>query len=182
VLPTIGRSISLCIHARRGLRGAAAGRVLHRALVRIPAAMKRSGVLTAELAGGPLPSGWPWVDRVPASGHKVGQFLLPRQRGGMEPKCQPCAVCGDAKHPREFVVEGHAVVLCRAHAAIVARGKPSSWQELRDLLRPRCGLSTLADRRSPLSRRDQHLGDRRFFPRPEGRRKKPGRRITDAEG
>jgi len=100
----------------------------------------------------------------------------------MDPKSQECAVCGLADHSRRFVVEHHEVVLCGAHAALVARNKPKTWEQLRELMRPRCGVTTLADRRSPLPRRDGAAGDRRFFPRPEGRRKTPGRRITDEDG
>lgn len=100
----------------------------------------------------------------------------------MDRKSPACELCGDADHARRFVIEHRAVVLCAAHAAIVVRGKPKTWEQLRDLLRPRCGLTTLADRRSPLPRRDTVQADRRFFPRPEGRRLRAGRRVTDQDG
>ena len=95
----------------------------------------------------------------------------------MEPKCQSCVVCGDEERPRTLTVEGHAVVLCRAHAAVVTRNKPSTFEQLRHLFRPKCGLTTLADRRSAVGRRLDE--DRRIFSRPEGRRKGEGRRVTD---
>jgi hypothetical protein len=100
----------------------------------------------------------------------------------MDRKSHACAVCGDPDHARRFVIQEHEVVLCGAHAALVVRAKPKTWEQLRELMRPRCGLTTLADRRSPLPRRDAALADRRFFPRPEGRRSKPGRRVTDEDG
>jgi hypothetical protein len=100
----------------------------------------------------------------------------------MEPKSLLCAVCGEAEHPRRFVVQGRPVVLCGVHAAMLTRARPKTLEQLQELFRPRCGITTLADRRSPIPRRAPEPVDRRFFPRPEGRRKKAGRRITDVEG
>ena len=97
----------------------------------------------------------------------------------MEPKSLCCVVCGETDQMRRWVVQGRGVVLCQAHGAMVARARPKTIEQLQELFRPRCGLTTLADRRSPIARRDPELGDRRFFPRPEGRRKGAGRRVTD---
>ncbi len=97
----------------------------------------------------------------------------------MDQDSEPCAVCGSQDRTRSIAVESREIRLCRAHAAIVANNKPRTFEALRDLFRPRCGITTLADRRSPVSRRDPLLQDRRFFPRPEGRRFNAGRRITD---
>ena len=81
-----------------------------------------------------------------------------------------------------FLAGFNDVLTLGARMIVPRAGHALTWEQLRDLMRPRCGLTTLADRRSPLPRRDTEGGDRRFFPRPEGRRKKAGRRITDEDG
>jgi hypothetical protein len=101
----------------------------------------------------------------------------------------PCAVCGSAKAGgskiSRLVMEGRPIPLCRQHAAIVAAARPASFEELRTLFvgatldieaMIRTGL--MVERRSPISRRDSD--DRRAFPpRPEGRRRGFGRRVSD---
>ncbi|MBK8252383.1 MAG: hypothetical protein IPK82_06905 [Polyangiaceae bacterium] len=100
-----------------------------------------------------------------------------------------CAVCGagSTKSARmsRLVMEGRPIVLCRDHAAIVAASRPATFEEFRQLFvgasidieaMIRSGL--MVERRSPIQRRE--AVDRRAFPpRPEGRRRGFGRRITD---
>ena len=99
----------------------------------------------------------------------------------MDQDSEACAVCGQEDQTRRVVVESRGIWLCRDHASIVSKHKPRTFEALRDLFRPRCGITTLADRRSPIQRRDTLIPDRRFFPRPEGRRAKTGRRVTDPD-
>jgi len=82
------------------------------------------------------------------------------------------------------VVEGRSLELCREHAAMVVTEMPRTFEELRALFvgvapnRPGLTQAPAIERRSPLDRR--HGEDRRVFPpRPEGRRRSPGRRATD---
>jgi hypothetical protein len=76
------------------------------------------------------------------------------------------------------VVEGRAVRLCRAHAAVVASAMPRTFDELRALFREQPSESSPWGRRSKLERRASD--DRRAFPpRPEGRRMTGGRRASD---
>lgn len=93
----------------------------------------------------------------------------------------PCAVCGSITASGKLsrvVVEGHAVRLCRAHAAVVASSMPRTFDELRALFREQPDEQSPWGRRSLLERRD--TDDRRAFPpRPEGRRMTGGRRSSD---
>jgi hypothetical protein len=103
----------------------------------------------------------------------------------MTESCGSCAVCGrrEANGTRmsKVVVEGRALVLCRAHAATVAEAMPETFDELRALFVGMVVDPTWAaamERRSPLDRRFDE--DRRTFPpRPEGRRASAGRRASD---
>jgi len=119
-----------------------------------------------------------------------------------------CAVCGHEERPAaegrlalravglsRVIIEGRALLLCRAHAATVVAAMPETFEDLRALFvgaapppRPRdlapdgsAGPEPRAssiERRSPVTRRGQD--DRRVFPpRPEGRRRSAGRRATD---
>lgn len=99
----------------------------------------------------------------------------------MDQDSEACAVCGQDQETHWIVVESRGVWLCTNHASVVRKHKPRTFEAMRDLFRPRCGIVTLADRRSPVPRRDPFLPDRRFFPRPEGRRASAGRRVTDSE-
>lgn len=98
-----------------------------------------------------------------------------------------CAVCGGNEifsgGMSKVVVEGHALELCRTHAATVVAAMPETFEQLRALF---VGVSLEArverERRSPIERRD--ADDRRVFPpRAEGRRRAPmGRRAGDLQG
>lgn len=92
-----------------------------------------------------------------------------------------CAVCG-LGGPSEgglsrLFIEGHALVLCRAHASVVARAMPRTFEDTRRLFAG-MGGDCPGERRSPIPRREAE--DRRVFPpRPEGRRMSQGRRASD---
>jgi len=92
-----------------------------------------------------------------------------------------CAVCGHDS-PSEgglsrLFIEGHALVLCREHATVVARAMPRTFEETRRLF-VGLGSDCPGEQRSPIPRRGAE--DRRVFPpRPEGRRMSDGRRATD---
>ncbi len=101
-----------------------------------------------------------------------------------------CAACGatDALgvSTSRVVVDGRSISLCRTHSSMVAASLPRTFEELRAVF---SGLSSPlhgddappkgVERRSPISRRDAE--DRREFPpRPEGRRLRAGRRVTDS--
>lgn len=99
-----------------------------------------------------------------------------------------CAACGTTDplgaSMSRVVVDGVALSLCRAHAAMVAASLPATFEELRAVFR---GIETplLAgagpqgvERRSPIARRAE-LDRREFPPRPEGRRASSGRRAGD---
>jgi hypothetical protein len=95
-------------------------------------------------------------------------------------KSSLCPICGpsaDGQKGRgaysEVTIEGQTIVLCRSHAALVAADMPATWDELREM------FVSVSDRRSPIPRRNGPWTDRRFFPRPEGRRQGAGRRTTD---
>jgi len=101
------------------------------------------------------------------------------QRPTMDASAPSCPVCGesDRKKVRKVVVEGREIYLCRTHAGVVVRAKPQSFEQLRGLFRD----EQTGDRRSCVPRRDSGRPDRRFFPRPEGRRASGGRRATDPQ-
>ncbi|MCC6554592.1 MAG: hypothetical protein IT372_16555 [Polyangiaceae bacterium] len=131
-----------------------------------------------------------------------------------------CAVCGDqdtagpesrppahasadhrgtarGAHLSRVIIEGRALLMCRAHAATVVAAMPETFEDLRALfigaapcLDPALLLDPIPggvaddprcpplERRSPIPRRG--FEDRRVFPpRPEGRRRGGGRRATD---
>lgn len=90
-----------------------------------------------------------------------------------------CSVCGlelaSSKLSRA-VVEGRTLLLCRDHAAVVAKSMPRTFEDLRALF-PEAPGAEHPGRRSVLTRRG--ADDRRIFPpRPEGRRI-GGRRKDD---
>jgi hypothetical protein len=92
----------------------------------------------------------------------------------------PCAACGrvlPSARLARVIIEAHTILLCKEHAATVARAMPKTFEHLRRLfLEPETGGTPA--RRSLLERRG--LDDRRVFPpRPEGRRM-GGRRKEDA--
>ncbi|NUP11593.1 MAG: hypothetical protein HOW73_36570 [Polyangiaceae bacterium] len=93
----------------------------------------------------------------------------------------PCAVCRQeltSSKLSRVVVEAKTVLLCRDHAAVVARNMPRTFEELRRLFLEESDSAHPA-RRSVLERRVAE--DRRIFPpRPEGRRLGGGRRASDA--
>jgi hypothetical protein len=104
-----------------------------------------------------------------------------------------CAVCGgqatQGARMSRVVIEGRALELCRTHTATVVAAMPETFEDLRTLFVGACSLgevgdapsgrSALANRRSPIERRESD--DRRVFPpRPEGRRLGGGRRAGDA--
>ena len=96
------------------------------------------------------------------------------------PHVAPCAACNQALPGSKLsrvVIDGTAVLLCRAHAATVAAHMPRTYEDLRALfLEP--ASAEHPSRRSVLERRRDD--DRRVFPpRPEGRRMGGGRRATD---
>lgn len=106
-----------------------------------------------------------------------------------DPSHASCAVCGSPRSTQNRVskvlIEGRSLALCRTHAATVAASRPATFDEMRALFLgvgadPEALLrrNGLVERRSPIERRD--TDDRRAFPpRPEGRRKAPGRRASD---
>ena len=98
-----------------------------------------------------------------------------------------CAACGGSEaasaRMSQVVIEGRALELCRAHAAMVVTAMPETFADLRRLF---VGVGTEEsrpgelERRSPIPRRTPE--DRRVFPpRPEGRRRSFGRRATDPQ-
>ncbi|MEZ4294139.1 MAG: hypothetical protein R3B70_04115 [Polyangiaceae bacterium] len=100
-----------------------------------------------------------------------------------------CAVCGASSatgvRMSRLVMEGRPLLLCRDHATVVAAARPATFEDMRALFvgaaidmeaMIRTGL--MVERRSPIPRRMAE--DRRAFPpRPEGRRRGYGRRVTD---
>jgi hypothetical protein len=73
---------------------------------------------------------------------------------------------------RRVLVEERIVSLCEQHAARLQLSGAGSLRELYELFPEVDGRRTLVTRRAPL--------DRRVFPaRPEGRRRSPGRRVSD---
>jgi hypothetical protein len=93
--------------------------------------------------------------------------------------CLVCAARGTVKIPSparvsKVTIQARSLVLCREHAALVAIRMPRTWAEL-------CAIFAIApDRRSPIPRRGPEGDDRRILPpRPEGRRRSPGRRSGD---
>lgn len=90
-----------------------------------------------------------------------------------------CSVCGERMPSSKLsraVVDARTVLLCREHAAVVARNMPRTFDDLRALFPEPAGAEH-PGRRSVLARRA--ADDRRMFPpRPEGRRM-GGRRKDD---
>jgi hypothetical protein len=94
---------------------------------------------------------------------------------------RPCEVCEEL-HPeseattgraRRILVEDRIVALCDEHAAALRVSGESTLAGLRALFVEPGGNRSLVPRRAPLDRRV-------FPPRPEGRRRSPGRRNGDA--
>jgi hypothetical protein len=94
-----------------------------------------------------------------------------------------CAVCrsqaGNGGRLSKVVIEGRALELCRAHAAMVVAAMPETFEDLRALfVGSGVDIGLVRERRSPIDRRVGQ--DRRVFPpRPEGRRRNGGRRAGD---
>jgi hypothetical protein len=92
-----------------------------------------------------------------------------------------CAACNDPVSGSKLcrvVIGGHAVTLCRTHAARVAGEMPQTFEEMRALFLEVPVDEAESARRSVIGRREDD--DRRMFPpRPEGRRLGQGRRTAD---
>jgi len=88
--------------------------------------------------------------------------------------CEVCTALGvDGVKGRRVLVAERLVSLCTAHRRVLASLPVAGVAELRTLFRERGGKRSLVDRRMEL--------DRRIFPaRPEGRRRRAGRRTGDA--
>lgn len=79
-----------------------------------------------------------------------------------------CAVCPETAALRGIIVAGAELFLCSIHEQKLGARTPESFEQLAQLLATR--------RASP----DRRRGERRAFPRPEGRRLNDGRRAEDA--
>lgn len=96
----------------------------------------------------------------------------------MARRCEVCERLSPEAPParrlQRFLLEGRVVALCAEHAFAFREARPETLAGASALFREENGQRTLLGRRAPL--------DRRQFPmRPEGRRRSPGRRATDAE-
>lgn len=101
-----------------------------------------------------------------------------RTLAGMQASALSCEVCGGREGlvVRDLEDEPglyRQVGLCAAHAAEAERRGLVSTRALMDAFREATGRRSLVERRGEMERRQ-------FPPRPEGRRRGPGRRSTDA--
>lgn len=97
----------------------------------------------------------------------------------MKRQCEVClslVLAGDEPEPsgrvRNLLFDERIVVLCDVHAAEVKLEGISSLDQLRAHFREGDGRRSLVSRRGALDRRA-------FPPRPEGRRRDDGRRVSD---
>jgi hypothetical protein len=82
-----------------------------------------------------------------------------------------CAVCASETDLEGVVAAGRPLHLCRTHADAFAQAAPSSADELAGFFE---ALDSDTQRGA-----DRRHRERRFFPRPEGRRHNHGRRADD---
>lgn len=91
-----------------------------------------------------------------------------------EPRaCEVCSVAGvEQPSSAQFVSSERCVWLCEAHAEVARLEGVTTLDELRSLFREPRGQRCVLPRRADEERRV-------FPPRPEGRRRGPGRRRAD---
>lgn len=98
-----------------------------------------------------------------------------------------CAVCPETAPLHGILVAGAALLLCEAHQRKLGGRAPETFDELAALMAAPNAAAPNEDEitgaQPPAQRRrasDRRRGERRAFPRPEGRRLNDGRRADDA--